>query len=273
MTRTERSRKRTAKTRSSRLADVLPSSCHRRVVFSRVFDILRLPTCSSSALTRRDLRHPDLPATTTIAITLVAVASLAWHGRVPGIERRLTGALVQGPGSMAFEVGDVVSVLGSRGLVTVVALVLAANVWRRSGDAMLAATVPVAAAIGGIAELVAKHVVERFRPPTAVYTGEVGFGFPSGQTTGFVAVAISALAVLSARPTISRRAVGFAVVGALAAAVGLGRILVGADYVLDVGAGMLLGVLCARAAIVLVVLIDQVVANRRKSRATPSGPA
>ena len=199
----------------------------------------------------------------TLVVALAGVTALAWHGRVSGLDRTLTGDLVQRPGSMAFDTGKLVSFLGSGGAVMIVALLIATIVWRRSGDIVLAGVVPLAAAIGGVTELVAKHLVERLRPATAVFTGEAGFGFPSGHTTGFVAMAVAALAVLSARSVLRRRAHHVAVVTVVvfAVAVGVARVAVGAHYVFDIAAGMLLGVLCARGAVAAVLIVDRLVSG------------
>ena len=199
----------------------------------------------------------------TLAVALAGVTALAWHGRVSGLDRTLTGDLVQRPGSMAFDTGKLVSFLGSGGAVMIVALLIAAIVWRRSNDIVLAGVVPLAAGIGGAAELVAKHLVERLRPATAAFTGEAGFGFPSGHTTGFVALAVAALAMLSARSVVRRRAnrVAVATVAVLSVAVGAARVVVGAHYAFDIAAGMLLGVLCARVAVAAVLVVDRLVSD------------
>ncbi len=197
----------------------------------------------------------------TLVIALAGVTALAWHGRVSGLDRTLTGDLVQRPGSMGFDTAKIVSFFGSGGAVMIVAVLIAAIVWRRSNDIVLAGTVPLAAGIGGVAELVAKHLVERLRPATAVFTGEAGFGFPSGHTTGFVAMAVAALVVLSARLVLRRRFhhVAIATVAVFAIAVGVARVVVGAHYVFDIAAGMLLGVLCARVAVAAVLVVDRLV--------------
>ena len=156
----------------------------------------------------------------------------------------------------------------------IVALLIATIVWRRSGDIVLAGAVPLAAAIGGVTELVGKHLVERLRPATEVFTGEAGFGFPSGHTTGFVAMAVAALAVLSARSVVRRGAHRVAVVTVVvfAVAVGVARVAVGAHYVFDIAAGMLLGVLCARGAVAAVLVVDRLVSNAAPALAPAPAP-
>ena len=183
----------------------LPEQCHGPGTLAGVLDVLRARACWPSGVNRGYVRQLGLAHNATLAIVFAVMAALAWNGRVSGLERRLTGDLAQLPGSVGLETGDVLSLVGSAGVVTVVAVVLVAAVWRRSGDALLAGAVPLAVGIADVADLAAKHIVGRLRPTTAVFTGETGFGFPSGPTARFVAMAVVALIVLSARPEVRRR--------------------------------------------------------------------
>jgi membrane-associated phospholipid phosphatase len=188
-------------------------------------------------------------ASAAALVVLLVTAGFAWHGHVAAVDRSLTSALVQSPGSTGADAGRLLSFVGSGGLVAAFALVVAFVVWRRPRDLVLAAVVPLAGAIAGVAELLGKHVVGRLRPVTAAASGELGYGFPSGHTTGFTAMAVAVSAVAAfvlARP---RRRLLDAVLASLALVVGMARVLVGVHYVSDIVAGLALGVLCANVAV------------------------
>ena len=112
---------------------------------------------------------------------------------------------------------------------------------------MLAAVVPMAGGIGGVADLLATHVV-RVRLATAACSGEAGFRFPSSHSTGFVATAVAALPVLPARTVVRSAGLWLAVVVVLVAAVRP-------------------GVLRARASATVVLVVDRnLVSTRRGPR-------
>ena len=224
-----------------------------------------VPPATSGSPTRT-VAAPRPVAVTAALIALAVVSVFVWHGRVIAPDATLTADIVQRPGSVLFRVGEVLSLPGSGAAVLVVSLVIAAVVWHRSRDLVLAAVVPLAGAVGGVGELVAKQVVERLRPPTAVFTGESGYGFPSGHTTGFVAMVVAAVVVLGA--TRARRLglgqsgawVRAAVAAFLAIGVGLGRVFVGAHYVGDIVGGVLLGTVCASSVLLGLPLVRRIAA-------------
>lgn len=179
----------------------------------------------------------------------VALSALAWHGHVSAIDRTLTIDAVQQPGSIGFRAAKVISVAGSSAVVAVLSLMFGTLLWRRTKSVLQAVIVPLAGAIGGVTELLAKQLVGRLRPPTASFTGESGYGFPSGHTTGFTAAAFAVVLVLGMmmrRPNLGRHGIVALVSSVL---IGLSRVLVGAHYVFDVLAGLALGTLCATAAV------------------------
>lgn len=201
------------------------------------------------------LDRPSVPRSTVVAsrrwtpvvtsLTLLAVVSvLAWHGRVTSIDRTITGDLVQRPGSFGFRLGDAISIIGSGPVVGALSLVIGAVIWHRRRDLLLAAVVPAAAVCGGAAELLGKHIVERLRPTTASFTGESGFGFPSGHTTGFTTMVVAVALVLAVFAP-SRRIILHVVALVVAALIAVSRVLVGAHYAFDVVAGLALGVAVA----------------------------
>ena len=209
-----------------------------------------LPTQNHSVKHRKIAAVLAAPA----AIVLVLLSALAWHGHVTGFDRTLTADIVRRPGSLSFRFSDVFSVVGSGPIVALFSLAISVEIWRRSGDLFRALVVPIAGAIGGVAELAGKQIVGRLRPLTAIVTGESGFGFPSGHTTGFTAMAFATAWVVTVAPGLNRqrRRGPRVAAGVLAMMVALSRVLVGAHYVFDVLAGLSLGVLCALASALVV---------------------
>lgn len=202
---------------------------------------------------------------------LLILSGFAWHGHVTAVDRSLTSDLVQRAGSTGFRIGEAVSTVGSGGVVALVALVLAAFVWRRSRDLVRALTIPFSGAVAGVAELVGKEVVGRLRPVTAAATRESGFGFPSGHTTGFTAMAVAAVLVLTATGLVGagRSRTTWLIAVILTLVVGFGRVVVGAHYVFDILAGLALGVLCAQAAVLIANWLGPIVLVRLQR--TPLG--
>jgi membrane-associated phospholipid phosphatase len=198
------------------------------------------------------------------AVALVALSVLAWHGHVTAIDRTLTGDVVQGSGSTGFRLGEAISTIGSGGVVALLAVLIAALVWRRTGDIIRALAIPFAGAVAGVAELIGKQIVGRLRPVTAAATGESGLGFPSGHTTGFTAAAVAVVLVLAASGMVRGRRTGMAwgIAAVLSVVVGIGRVLVGAHYVFDILAGLALGVLCAQLALFLADMVGPMLAER-----------
>ena len=185
-------------------------------------------------------------ASATALLVVAVLTGLSWHGHVAAVDRAATSSLLQASGSGGFTLAKVVSLLGSGPVVAAIALAVGAAVWHRTRDAAAALVTPIAAGAGGVVELVAKHLVARPRPATAWLTGESGNGFPSGHATGFTAMAVAACTALAIGELWPRRR-GLAcwVAGSGSAVVALARVAVGAHYVFDAAAGVLLGVVCA----------------------------
>ena len=144
---------------------------------------------------------------------------------------------VDGHGTL-FQIGKLVSLVSSPGVVAAAGLSVGALLFfkRRSLDALLAVAAP---GVAGIGETALKHIVARPRPFTAAITGESGFGFPSGHTAGFTALALMLLVLVGVRH--HRDQLWLVLSGIAILAVGAARLLVGAHYVTDVGGGLLLG--------------------------------
>jgi membrane-associated phospholipid phosphatase len=190
-----------------------------------------------------------------LALALISLSGLAWHGHVTALDRTLTADVVQQPNTTLFHLTDVFSQLGSGPVVGVLSFVTAAVLWRRFGEFFRPLIIIASGALGGVAELVGKSLVGRLRPPTMSFTGESGLGFPSGHTTGFaammVAIAITIPMVTDLAAANRNRLRIFTAV--LALMIAASRVAVGAHYVFDVLAGLALGALCAMAARYIVV--------------------
>ena len=188
-----------------------------------------------------------------LAVVIFGAGALfAQNNHVPSWDQLLTTRLAHPRGSSAFRLADAVSTLASGPVIAALAVGFAIATWRRSRNLLMAALVPVAGALGGVAELAAKHVVGRLRPPTAVLTGESGNGFPSGHTTGATAVAFAIVAMLAALGFSGRRlAIAWCVAIVASVMVAVARVVVGAHYLLDTIGGLALGSLCALVAAVV----------------------
>lgn len=192
-------------------------------------------------------RQTGIPA--VLIVLFVGLTAVSWHGHVAGLDRRLTADLVTKPSTWSFRIGQAFSLLGSGPVVLLGALTTAVVVWRKVRDLATAAVIPFTGLIAGVGELAAKRVVARPRPVTAAFTGESGFGFPSGHTTGFAATAFVAAVIVGTTvvPARKRHLVATAVV--LACLVAIGRVVVGAHYVFDVAAGLVAGAICTTMAL------------------------
>jgi membrane-associated phospholipid phosphatase len=190
-----------------------------------------------------------------LVVALIGLSGLAWHGHVTALDRTLTAEVVQQPNTTLFHLLDLFSQLGSGPVVGLLSFVIAAVLWRRFGEFLRPLIIIAAGAIGGVAEVIGKSIVGRLRPPTMTFTGESGFGFPSGHTTGFAAmmVAIAITIPMVTDLAAANRHRLRILTAVLALMIAVSRVAVGAHYVFDVLAGLVLGALCALAARYIVV--------------------
>jgi undecaprenyl-diphosphatase len=192
---------------------------------------------------------PVFPIATLRRLTLVLLAAfgalavfVAVTSDPTSAERSVDRLLSSAPGSAMFDLGRLVSFMGSAGVVTAAAVLLAALVWVSSRRWRLALVCLAGPALAGIGEIVLKTLVGRPRPSTGLLTGLSGNGFPSGHTSG--AAALATVVVIASRSGISSVRTRRVIVGAAvlyAVAVGISRVVVGAHYGLDVVGGWLFG--------------------------------
>jgi len=176
-----------------------------------------------------------------VCFAVLAVA-VRVEGHVPGLERSIDHALLLGRGSGQFDVAHTITNTGSTTAVAALAVVVALVVWLRTRDWRCTALCVVAPALAGLCESTLKPIVGRDRPPTRILTGEGGYGFPSGHTTGSTALAVAVIVV--AALVVRMRPIRMLVIGGAtvyAIAIGLSRLAVGAHRAADVLGGWLLG--------------------------------
>ncbi|WP_426571421.1 phosphatase PAP2 family protein [Aquihabitans sp. McL0605] len=177
---------------------------------------------------------------------LLAVVVLAW-----GVgERRAQGALdqralrfvVRQRRDVVVSLARTVSHLGDPLVLVVLAVI--ATAWLATRRPLVEALAPAAALVGAsITESLLKVVVGRDRPPVALHLlHETDASFPSGHTTGSAALFLAfALVVSSSWRSRRARVALVAAAGALAAVVGLCRMVLGVHWLTDVIAGWSLG--------------------------------
>ncbi len=168
------------------------------------------------------------------------------HGYEPSTQRSV------------FKVAEVVTQLGSPGVVIVLGFSIAALIWFRQRNAIASVACILAPGAAGIAETLGKAIVQRHRPIAASLTGESGVGFPSGHAAGFTALAIIAAVLLTQQATVRARRFWMLVAVAASLVMAITRVAVGAHYPTDVLAGMLVGVICAELSVLVAPFVTNI---------------
>lgn len=208
------------------------------------------PSRSSRGRPRAPAIFPALAAVAFVAFLLLAVVVHGHRGPF-GLDTEAAN-LTAGPSSGWFHVGAFVTFFGSPVAVAVMAVAVAGFVWWRYRERVVTPMVPLSAALGGLLNNLAKVIVRRPRPPTAIFTHASGFGFPSGHTVGFTsfAVAVAGLVVVL-QATRLKRIMASVIAFVASVAIALSRVVVGAHWLTDVIGGLLLGAAIGLAVIVL----------------------
>lgn len=181
----------------------------------------------------------------TIALTALVLAAPA-HGSNT-IDREALHFVLHHRGGLVGP-AHLISHLGDPVVLMMLSVIAALGLWRRI-PMQMAVTPTVALVAASITETVAKHAVKRGRPPVVYHlVRESNFSFPSGHATGAAALLMAfAFVVAPTVPSRGHRAslvIGFA---ALAALVGVARLILGVHWLTDVVVGWTLGTAFAAA--------------------------
>lgn len=180
-----------------------------------------------------------------LGVVLVAgLAALVWQNSAQAtdsLDRRVAHALYARPGSATRALAAAITLGGKPVVVIVLTLVVAAWMWRRLHDRLLAAFCPVAVGASSLVEKVLKTSVGRSRPATALLAHESSRSFPSGHATAAAALATTA-ALLIVASQLPRRRVLLVLLAAYSLAISSSRLVLGVHFLTDVVAGSAIGV-------------------------------
>jgi undecaprenyl-diphosphatase len=219
---------------------------------------------------------PRRTLTIVAAVCAAAFAALAvyvWSSpHRTAIEGDITDAITSTTKDGAYRLFDAIGVLGSTGVVAVGAVVLAVFAFWWWRNLRLAVVCVLGPALAGVGQIVLKEVIGRPRPSTAALSGESGFGFPSGHSSGATALAvvIVLLAFAAFPPRHPLRAVVVVAAVVYTGAIAAARVVVGAHFPLDVLGAALLGTVSTLVAI-LVLLPERATASDPARSAAPHG--
>jgi undecaprenyl-diphosphatase len=159
-----------------------------------------------------------------------------------------------------------VSTVGGFASLLIVAVLIGIGLWRRGVHVVLAAAPLLSLLVGSLAATTAKAVFGRDRPPETVHATTVTLAaFPSGHATDAAAFFVAASLALSLTVSHHRRSqvvlVGSGI--ALAALVGLSRLVLAVHWLSDVVAGWALGSAVAVLVVVTTWYVSALLESRR----------
>ena len=214
-------------------------------------------------------RRAGLLTAGVVALTAVAFALVADHGTLPGIQR-LDDAwlrlMISGRAPPLTVMAKVFNVLGLVYVTLPVRIAVAGFLALRRRwwhlAAFTAAVVVSELLIGSL-----KGIYDRARPPGSLVATS-GASFPSGHAIAASVTAVAA--VIALVPPGRRRAAWGAAAVAFSILMGLSRAYLGAHWLSDATAGILLGTSCALLAALAAGLLQRRQQERRRRR--PPGP-
>ena len=206
----------------------------------------------------------------TIALTVGVFAAVGDHGTLASIQR-LDDAwlrlMISGRTTLVTDIAEVFNVLGLVYVTLPVRIAVAGFLlWRRRWWSLAAFVTAVA--LSEVLIGVLKGAYSRARPPASL-VATTGTSFPSGHA---IAASVTAVAAVIALVPAGRRAWWAAAAVAFSILMGLSRAYLGAHWLSDAVAGILLGTSCALLA-ALVVGEFQRRSTRRSPPATVPDPA
>lgn len=186
-------------------------------------------------------------------LTLMKIADdVSERDGVTRSDPSLLGDVIRHRATAVVDAAKAFSIVGSVGVLVVVALFASIVLWWKRLPLGLAVLPMVCLGAGGALAAVGKSVFDRPRPPLADrLVAENAPSFPSGHATDSAAVSISVgllVAVLVARRFSARCGVLLAAVG-LTIAIALSRLVLGVHWPSDVVAGLALGTTVAVAVV------------------------
>jgi undecaprenyl-diphosphatase len=191
-------------------------------------------------LSLRGRRRDALFMTGTCAalvLFLVLAFAIESEGRVVAFDRALANSLSMSMSTPFLWLLSWFTYLGDRKFLTGVSVLMTLFLlWR--GEWRLAVVCAVATGVGGALNWLLKHAFERVRPEhDHGYASVAGWSFPSGHSSGAMAVYGMACYLLWRLAPPAWRLPGIALLAALIMAIGLSRILLQVHFASDVLAG------------------------------------
>jgi undecaprenyl-diphosphatase len=171
--------------------------------------------------------------------------------------------------SLLVHLAKVISMLGALPVLALIAALAGVVLWRRGVCIALAVSPALSLVFAGSAAALVKAIVGRARPPVSLHlVAESDASFPSGHSTDSAALYLTLALVVALfvfRRTLAR-ALSIGIAGALVAAIGASRLVLGVHWPTDVLAGWSLGMSTA----VVVTLVVAMVGRPTPGRHAPA---